>query len=417
MDFTHDERTLDLVGRLEAFMTEAVLPAEPVFAEQAQAARDRGEPWTRPPVLRQLQAEARGRGLWNLFLPDAPDGTRHGAGLTNVQYAPLAEVMGRSPHIAPEACNCNAPDTGNMEVLAQFGTPEQQQRWLGPLLDGRIRSAFCMTEPDVASSDATNIRTRIRRDGDDVVVSGRKWWSTGAMDPAAELLVVMGQSADPDDEHVDRHRRQSMVLVPRDTPGVTIVRGLTAFGYDDAHHGGHAEVTFDDVRVPASNLLVGEGEGFAIAQARLGPGRVHHCMRLIGIAERALEPDVPPGVAARRVRQAARGAGRRAGAGRVRPHRDRAGAAAGAEGRVADGHRRQPRGAHRDPGDQGAGALGRAADRGRRHPGARRRRRLGRHPARRACGWPRARCGWPTAPTRCTAPRWRAASLRRWADA
>ncbi|GAB3678406.1 acyl-CoA dehydrogenase family protein [Angustibacter aerolatus] len=289
MDFTHDERTLDLVGRLEAFMTEAVLPAEPVFAEQAQAARDRGEPWTRPPVLRQLQAEARGRGLWNLFLPDAPDGTRHGAGLTNVQYAPLAEVMGRSPHIAPEACNCNAPDTGNMEVLAQFGTPEQQQRWLGPLLDGRIRSAFCMTEPDVASSDATNIRTRIRRDGDDVVVSGRKWWSTGAMDPAAELLVVMGQSADPDDEHVDRHRRQSMVLVPRDTPGVTIVRGLTAFGYDDAHHGGHAEVTFDDVRVPASNLLVGEGEGFAIAQARLGPGRVHHCMRLIGIAERALE--------------------------------------------------------------------------------------------------------------------------------
>ncbi|MFZ5869951.1 MAG: acyl-CoA dehydrogenase family protein [Actinomycetota bacterium] len=285
MDFAPDRTTTDLVARLEAFLAEAVYPAEPTFEEEVALAAAEGEAWRRPPVLEGLKAEARRRGLWNLFLPDR----RWGAGLTNLQYAPLAELAGRSPHLAPEAMNCNAPDTGNMELLAQFGTPEQQRQWLEPLLDGRIRSAFCMTEPEVASSDATNIRTRIRRDGDDYVISGRKWWSTGAMDPRAELLVVMGQTADPDDPDVPRHERQSMVLVPRETPGVHVVRPLTAFGYDDAWHGGHAEVVLDDVRVPVSNVLGGEGEGFAIAQARLGPGRIHHCMRLLGMAERALE--------------------------------------------------------------------------------------------------------------------------------
>jgi acyl-CoA dehydrogenase len=284
VDFAYDERTQDLAQRLGAFLDEHVYPAEPVLAEQVAAARGTEREWSRPPVVEQLKSAARERGLWNLFLP----GDR-GAGLTTTQYAPLAELTGRSPWLAPEALNCAAPDTGNMEVLADFGTPEQQRQWLEPLLDGRIRSAFCMTEPDVASSDATNIRTSIRRDGDDYVVHGRKWWSTGAMDPRAEIFIVMGQSADPDDASVPRHRRQSMVLVPRSTPGVRVVRPLTTFGYDDAPHGGHAEVEFDQVRVPASNMLVGEGEGFAIAQARLGPGRVHHCMRLIGMAERAFE--------------------------------------------------------------------------------------------------------------------------------
>ena len=289
MDFAPDARTRELVERLETFLVDEVYPAEPVFAAQVAEQRAGGQLWSRPPVLDQLKASARARGLWNLFLPDLPDGTRLGAGLTNLQYAPLAEITGRSPHIAPEAVNCNAPDTGNMEVLALFGTPEQRERWLQPLLDGAIRSAFCMTEPDVASSDATNIATSIRREGDEYVVHGRKWWSTGAMDPRAQVFIVMGRSADPADESVDRHRRQSMILVPRDTPGVTVVRGLTAFGYDDGHHGGHAEVRFENVRVPASAMIKGEGEGFAIAQARLGAGRIHHCMRLIGMAERALQ--------------------------------------------------------------------------------------------------------------------------------
>ncbi len=285
MDFAPDAVTRDHAARLEAFMAEEVLPAEPVLSEQVARARGDGDPWRRPPVMADLQASARRRGLWNLFLPDPA----LGAGLSVLQYAPLAEITGRSPHLAPEALNCAAPDTGNMELLAEFGTAEQRETWLEPLLDARIRSAFCMTEPDVASSDATNIRTRIRRDGDDYVVSGRKWWSTGAMDPQAEVLVVMGQSADPDDPDVPRHRRQSMVLVPRRAPGVRVVRALHTFGFDDAAHGGHAEVHFDDVRVPASALVAGEGDGFAIAQARLGPGRIHHCMRLIGMAERAIE--------------------------------------------------------------------------------------------------------------------------------
>ncbi|MEU7955493.1 acyl-CoA dehydrogenase family protein [Micromonospora chalcea] len=278
MEFAYDDRTVELRQRLEAFLTECVYPAEPVHHEQVLAA---GDPWARPPVMAELKAQARERGLWNLFLPDA----RYGAGLTNLQYAPLAELTGRSPHLAPEALNCAAPDTGNMELLAEFGSEEQRKQWLMPLLAGEIRSAFCMTEPEVASSDATNIGTRITRDGDHYVINGRKWWSSGAMDPRCEIFIVMGKTA-PD---ADRHRQQSMILVPRDTPGVTVRRGMRVFGYSDAPHGGHAEIDFSDVRVPVENLVGEEGTGFAIAQARLGPGRIHHCMRLIGMAERALE--------------------------------------------------------------------------------------------------------------------------------
>jgi acyl-CoA dehydrogenase len=278
MDFAYDARTEELRERLLDFMDRHIYPAEPVFAEQVEAATD---PWARPPIMAELKREARARGLWNLFLPNP----EHGAGLTNLQYAPLAEITGRSAAIAPEALNCSAPDTGNMEVLAQFGTEEQQHEWLLPLLDGRIRSAFCMTEPDVASSDASNIALRISRDGDEYVLNGRKWWSTGALAPECRIFIVMGVT-DPDAE---RYRRQSMVLVPKDTPGVDVVRGLSVFGYTDGAHGGHAEVRFTDVRVPVSNVLLGEGEGFRIAQERLGPGRIHHCMRAIGVAERAVE--------------------------------------------------------------------------------------------------------------------------------
>lgn len=275
-DLTPSPRGAELAEAARAFVREVVIPAEPVLEQQL--AETPGE-WGFRPIVRELQAEARARGLWNLFLPHGENG------LSNLDYAPIAEATGWSPKLAPVAMNCNAPDTGNMELLHHFGTPEQRERWLEPLLDARIRSAFCMTEPEVASSDATNIRTSIWRDGDHLVITGRKWWSTGAMNPDAELLIVMGVT-DPD-EHP--HRRQSMVLVPRDTPGVEIVRPLTVFGYDDRDHGGHAEVAFHGVRVPAANLLGGSGEGFAIAQARLGPGRIHHCMRLLGMAERAIE--------------------------------------------------------------------------------------------------------------------------------
>ncbi|RAS69947.1 acyl-CoA dehydrogenase [Lentzea atacamensis] len=278
MDFAYDATTEELRSRLLAFMDSHVYPAEAVLEQQLHDAAD---PWERQPVLEELKAEARKQGLWNLFLPDA----EHGAGLTNLQYAPLAEITGRSPHLAPEALNCAAPDTGNMEVLAMFGTDEQKKQWLQPLLDGEIRSAFCMTEPDVASSDATNIATRIERDGDEYVINGRKWWSSGAMNPNCAIFIVMGKT----DPEADRHRQQSQILVPRDTPGITVKRAMHVFGYQDYAHGGHAEIVFDNVRVPASNLIAGEGEGFAIAQARLGPGRIHHCMRLIGMAERALE--------------------------------------------------------------------------------------------------------------------------------
>ena len=280
MDFAYDARTEELRGQLQAFIDEHILPAETIFEEQAAKLAREGRGWERPPVMDDLKAKAKKRGLWNLFLAHHPEG----AGLTNLQYAPLAELSGRS-FLTPEALNCAAPDTGNMEVLAEFGTKEQQDRWLRPLLDGEIRSAFCMTEPDVASSDATNISTSIVRDGDVYVINGRKWWSSGAMDPRCQILIVMGKS-NPD---ADRHRQQSQILVPRDTPGVEIERGLNVFGYTDGTHGGHAEVVFTDVRVPAANVISGEGEGFAIAQARLGPGRIHHCMRQIGSAERALE--------------------------------------------------------------------------------------------------------------------------------
>ncbi|MFI5494941.1 acyl-CoA dehydrogenase family protein [Actinoplanes sp. NPDC051859] len=274
MDFAFDEKTEDYRKRLLAFMDEWVYPAEETF--HASYAND----WSPPPVIAQLKEKAKAAGLWNLFLPG-----EHGAGLTNLQYAPLAELTGRSPSIAPAALNCAAPDTGNMEVLAQFGSPEQRERWLRPLLDGTIRSAFAMTEPQVASSDATNIGTRIVRDGDDYVITGRKFYISGAMNPNCQIFIVMGKT----DPAAARHVQQSMILVPRDTPGLTIERGMEVFGYDDGDHGGHAELTFDGVRVPASNLIGAEGSGFAISQARLGPGRIHHCMRLIGMAERALE--------------------------------------------------------------------------------------------------------------------------------
>jgi acyl-CoA dehydrogenase len=275
MDFEPSARCREFIERLTAFMDDHVYPAEAVYEQQL---RDAGDPHHQPAVMEQLKSSARDAGLWNMFLPD-PD---HGAGLSNSDYAPLAEILGRSP-IASEACNCSAPDTGNMEVLHQFATPEQRERWLTPLLDGEIRSAFAMTEPAVASSDATNIALRIERDGEEYALNGRKWWISGAYHPHCRIMIVMGKT------HPDGpvHKQQSMVLVPLDTPGVTVIRNLSVFGYDD--HEGHAEIDFADVRVPASNLIAGEGDGFMIAQARLGPGRIHHCMRAIGAAERALE--------------------------------------------------------------------------------------------------------------------------------
>jgi len=277
MDFALDQTTIDYRDRLLAFMDECVYPAEPVHAEQS---RNRENPWSFPPIIAELGVEARKRGLWNLFLPGS-----HGAGLTNLQYAPLAEITGRSPAIAPAALNCSAPDTGNMEVLAEFGTEAQRKEWLEPLLDGRIRSAFAMTEPAVASSDATNVETRIERQGHEYVINGRKWFITGALNPTCKIFIVMGKT----DPSAPRRRQQSQVLVPRDTPGLTVTRGMSVFGYPDGDHGGHAEVLFEDVRVPVDNLIGEEGGGFAISQARLGPGRIHHCMRAIGMAERALE--------------------------------------------------------------------------------------------------------------------------------
>src|SRR5499433_2165291 len=269
-------RTKELAAGITAFMEEHVYPAEPVFERQLEAAADR---WNELPIMTELKAKARAAGLWNLFLPKRhfPDA------LSNLEYAPLCELMGRSP-IGSEPFNCSAPDTGNMETLILYGSDAQKERWLKPLMEGEIRSCFAMTEPAVASSDATNIRAEIRRDGDHYVINGCKWWTSGAMDRRCKIAIVMGltsPSAEP-------YRRQSMVLVPLDTPGVKVVRALSVFGYDDAPHG-HAEVVFDNVRVPVSNILLGEGRGFEIAQGRLGPGRIHHCMRLIGVAERALE--------------------------------------------------------------------------------------------------------------------------------
>ncbi|NLU76470.1 acyl-CoA dehydrogenase [Streptomyces sp. HNM0575] len=279
MDFAYDARTEEMRKKLQSFMDEHVYPAEAVADEQRTELES---PWQTPPVVDELKKKARRYGLWNLFLPDRT----YGAGLTNLQYAPLAEILGRSPRLAPTVVNCAAPDTGNMEVLTEFGNAEQRRTWLEPLLSGEIRSGFAMTEPEVASSDATNIETRIRRDGDDYVISGRKWYISGAMNPDCKIFIVMGKT-DPDAP--DIRRQQSMVLVPRDTPGLEVRRAMRVYGYDDHYHGGHAEIVFDGVRVPRSNLIGEEGGGFAIAQARLGPGRIHHCMRLIGMAERAVE--------------------------------------------------------------------------------------------------------------------------------
>ena len=277
MHFEYSDKVKGLQKKLQAFMDEHVYPNEATYQRQLDEGPSR---WDIPPIMEELKAKAKAAGLWNLFLPES----ERGAGLTNLEYAPLCEIMGRSG-IAPEVFNCAAPDTGNMEVLDRYGSEEQKKQWLEPLLDGKIRSAFAMTEPEVASSDATNIRCSIVRNGDEYVINGRKWWTSGAMDPRCKIMIVMGQT-NPDAPEI--HKRQSQILVPMDAKGVKIERYLPVFGYDDAPHG-HAEVTFTDVRVPASSIVLGEGRGFEIAQGRLGPGRIHHCMRLIGLAERALE--------------------------------------------------------------------------------------------------------------------------------
>jgi acyl-CoA dehydrogenase len=275
LDFAYSDKVKDLSRRLTSFMDAHVYPNEKTHRDQVSA----GDRWQPTAIVEDLKKRARAEGLWNLFLP----ASKHGAGLTNLEYAPLCEIMGRSP-IAPEVFNCAAPDTGNMEVLERYGTDEHKEAWLKPLLAGEIRSCFAMTEPQVASSDATNIESRIARDGDHYVINGRKWWSSGAGDPRCKIFIFMGKT----DPSAPKHKQQSMILVPRDTPGVTIERMLPVFGYDDAPHG-HGEIRFENVRVPAQNILLGEGRGFEIAQGRLGPGRIHHCMRTIGVAERALE--------------------------------------------------------------------------------------------------------------------------------
>jgi len=279
MNFDYTPKMKEWIKRVSDFMDRHVYPAEKTYTEQMAAAREKGNPWIVVPVVEELKAKAKSQGLWNMFLNES----EHGAGLTNLEYAPLSEMMGRVG-FASEVFNCSAPDTGNMEVLERYGDDRQKAKWLKPLLEGEIRSAFIMTEPEVASSDASNIRTRIERKGDHYVINGRKWWSSGMGDPRCKIMIVMGKT----DPSADKYRQQSQILVETSTPGVKIKRMLPVFGFDDAPHG-HAEVLFEDVKVPAENLILGEGRGFEIAQGRLGPGRIHHCMRTIGAAERALE--------------------------------------------------------------------------------------------------------------------------------
>jgi acyl-CoA dehydrogenase len=287
MDFAYTPRVQELRARVSAFMQEHVYPAESAYHDELQANTEAGRRWTPLQTIERLKPKARAAGLWNLFLPARAEShgpaIHYGMGLTNLEYAPLSEIMGAVPW-ASEVFNCSAPDTGNMETIARYGTPEHHKRWLEPLLEGEIRSAFAMTEPAVASSDATNIEARIERQGDEYLINGRKWWTSGAGDPRCKVLIFMGKT----DPTAPRHSQQSMILVPMDAPGVKVIRSLSVFGYDDAPHG-HMEVLFENVRVPASNILLGEGRGFEIAQGRLGPGRIHHCMRTIGVAERALE--------------------------------------------------------------------------------------------------------------------------------
>ena len=375
MDFTMSDRQREWLNRVESFMHQHVRPAVPIYKQQDAE----GKRWKSIPILEELKKKAHAEGLWNMFMPPSSheDEEFRGAGLSNLEYAPLAEQMG---HIgwASEVFNCSAPDTGNMEVLMRYGTKEHKKQWLRPLMDGKIRSAFLMTEPAVASSDATNIETSIVRDGDEYVINGRKWWSSGVGDPRCQILIVMGKT----DKSAPRHQQQSQILVPRDSKGITVEKMLPVFGYDDAPHG-HAQVLLENVRVPASNILLGEGRGFEIAQGRLGPGRIHHCMRTIGKAEEALEKMVK--------RLSSRTAfGKQdhrifdLGAAHCRgPHRHRDEPAAVPEGRRHDGQGRQQDRPARDRHDQGGGAQHGAEDHRPRHPGVRRRRRF------RRCG-PRA---------------------------
>jgi acyl-CoA dehydrogenase len=361
VDFALSPAAQDYAKRLEDFMDSHVHPAEKVYEQQRRELFAAGEPHVVPAVIEDLKVEAKSRGLWNLFLPDV-------SGLSNVDYAHLAEIMGRSAGLAPEATNCAAPDTGNMEVLHMFGTAEQKERWLRPLMDGDIRSAFAMTEPAVASSDATNISTEVKRDGDDYVINGRKWWISGAADPRCKFFILMGKT----DPTAPTHRQQSQILVPVDTPGVTILRNLPVFGYVDQH--GHCEITFENVRVPVTNLIGEEGGGFAIAQARLGPGRIHHCMRAIGVAEKALELMCKRSLSDS-FRQDLGRAGRRTTADRRVAHGDRPGPALHALHRVVDRPVRCQGCAVRDRSHQGHRAACVPQRPRPRYPGARRRRR------------------------------------------